>query len=90
MHSSRGELTQLTPLTIGPQNCALAIGHSWRWTRDFAKRVGLPVWRVGGKPLIPAAALISALEREAAPKEIDDGAEIESLRAQLGMRRASR
>ena len=65
-------------------------GVSWRWLRDNAGRLGVPIWRVGGKSVIPAAPLLRALEREAArqePRELTDEDERERLRSRLGVER---
>jgi hypothetical protein len=80
----------IAPLTIGPANAAGMTGVSWRWLRDNAERLGVPIWRVGGKSMIPAAPLLRALEREAAqqePRELTDEEERQRLRSQLGMER---
>jgi hypothetical protein len=80
----------IAPLTIGPRNAAEMTGVSWRWLRDNADRLGVPIWHVGGKSMIPAAPLLEALQREAAarePRELSDEEERENLRHQLGMQR---
>lgn len=79
----------IVPLTIGPGNAVGMTGVSWRWLRDNAERLGVPIWRVGGKSMIPAAPLLRALEREAAqePRELTDEQERQRLRSQLGMER---
>ena len=80
----------IAPLTIGPANAVGMTGVSWRWLRDNAERLGVPIWQVGGKRMIPAAALLRALEREAAqqePRELTDEEERQRLRSQLGMER---
>ncbi|HMJ13976.1 MAG TPA: hypothetical protein VK524_21310 [Polyangiaceae bacterium] len=79
------------PLTIGPGNAIDMTGMPWRWLRENAPRLGVPIWRVGGKGVIPAAALLQALEREAArqkpPRELTDEEECERLRGSLGLAR---
>jgi len=80
----------IAPITIGPSNAVGMTGVSWRWLRDNAGRLGVPIWRVGGKSMIPAAPLLRALEREAAqqePHELTDDEERQRLRSQLGMER---
>ena len=80
----------IAPITIGPANAVGMTGVSWRWLRDNAARLGVPIWRVGGKSMIPAAPLLHALEREAAqeePHELTDEEERQRLRAELGMER---
>lgn len=78
------------PITIGPRNAMEMTGVPWRWLRDNAERLGVPIWRVGGKSVIPAGQLLEALARHAAPKEaqeLSDEEEREILRQQLGMKR---
>lgn len=82
--------SSVAPITIGPSNAVEMTGVSWRWLRDNAGRLGVPIWRVGGKSVIPAAPLLQALEREAAqqePRELTDEEERQKLRSQLGMER---
>jgi hypothetical protein len=83
----------ISPITIGPGNAVGMTGVSWRWLRDNARRLGVPIWHVGGKSMIPAAALLRALERAAAqqePHELTDEEERQRLRSQLGMERIPR
>ena len=83
----------IAPITIGPGNAVGMTGVPWRWLRDNAGRLGVPIWRVGGKSVIPAAPLLQALEREAAqqePRELTDEEERQRLRGQLGMERIPR
>src|SRR4029077_15074275 len=77
----------IAPITIGPGNAVGMTGVSWRWLRDNAGRLGVPIWRVRGKSMIPAAPLLRALEREAAqePRELTDEEERQRLRGELGM-----
>jgi hypothetical protein len=80
----------VAPITIGPRNAVEMTGVSWRWLRDNAQRLGVPIWRLGGKSVIPAAPLLRALEHEAAqqdPRKLTDEQERERLRRQLGMER---
>jgi hypothetical protein len=80
----------LAPITIGPGNAVGMTGVPWRWLRDNARRLGVPIWRVGGKSMIPAAPLLRALEREAGneqPRELTDEEERQRLRVELGMER---
>ncbi len=80
----------IIPITIGPRNAVEMTGVSWRWLRDSARRLGVPIWRVGGKSVIPAAPLLQALKREAAMQErriLSDEEEREQLRCFLGMER---
>ena len=80
----------VAPLTIGPANAVEMTGVPWRWLRDNAGRLGVPIWRVGGKSMIPAAPLLAALEQQAAaqePRELTEEEERQKLRQQLGMER---
>lgn len=80
----------VSPITIGPRNAVEMTGLSWRWLRDNAERLGVALWRVGGKSMIPAAPLLEALEREAAQREsreLTDEEERQRLRYELGMER---
>lgn len=80
----------IAPITIGPGNAAQMTGVPWRWLRDHAGRLGVPIWRVGGKSMIPATPLLQALERLAAaqePRELTEEEERQRLRRQLGMER---
>jgi len=86
---AKSDPTEVIPLTIGPRNCEAAIGQNWRWARDFAVRVGVPIWRVGTKSLIPAQPLLQALEREAAkppPRELTEEEERDAFLARIGYR----
>ena len=90
MNKSCSKLAEgaVTPIYIGPQNCEHVLGQNWRWTRDTAKRLGVPVLRVGGKPLISVAELVPALERDAGATQataLTDDEELEQMRASLGL-----
>jgi hypothetical protein len=78
----------VAPLFVGPANAQHIVGQPWRWTRDFARRAGVAILRVGGKPLIRASELAAALEREAAippSAEVADAAqERDLMRQELG------
>jgi hypothetical protein len=83
------------PLTIGPQNCADVLGVNWRWARTKARELGVPIWTVDGKSVIPASQMLAALERAGmlhepeAPPAPEPGSadELAEMRAKLGMRR---
>jgi hypothetical protein len=78
------------PITIGPSNAVEMTGVSWRWLRDNAEQLGVPIWRLGSKSVIPADPLLKALAREAAQhesREPTDEEEREKLRHELGMER---
>lgn len=49
-------------LLLGPGNSMAAIGASWRWVRDTAKRLGVPFLKVGRKQFVEANAFIAALD----------------------------
>jgi len=52
------------PLALGPANCAAIIGQPWRWTRDTARRLGVPVHRCAGKSWIEAETFLCALRAQ--------------------------
>lgn len=92
MHTSQNDNPQqvFTPIYVTPKNCELALGVKWRWARETALELGVPIIRRGAKTLIVAAPLVEALraaaEREAAaraPKTDED--ERDQMRAQLGL-----
>jgi hypothetical protein len=58
------------PIYVTPTNAEQVIGQSWRWVRDTAKRLGVEILRVGGKPMIRTPELIGAFDREAAGQAI--------------------
>ena len=78
----------VAPLTIGPKNAALVTGQSWRWVRDTAKRLGVPVHRTGGKPWLEPAQWLEAVRADAAPVEkepdVVERDELAALRARFG------
>lgn len=48
--------------TVTRTNCQLVVGMSWRWVMGFVRTHDVPVWRVGTKKLVPARALLAAIE----------------------------
>lgn len=60
------ERAPIAPLAIGPSNAAAALGLSWRETLSLARRLGVPVLASGERRVIPASALLAALERRPA------------------------
>ncbi len=58
-------VAQATPLTIARDNCLAAIGRSWQWTQDAARRLGVEPMRVGRVALYRADELLASLEAEA-------------------------
>lgn len=75
----------VAPIYIGPRNAEHVIGQSWRWCRDTARRLGVPVLRVGGKPLIRAVQFAMALERAAELVELTPEQERQAMLDALGM-----
>lgn len=61
---------EVCPALIGPRNCEAFIGQPWRWVRDTARRLGVPVLTVGGKSFVRAPEMLAALEREAASQPV--------------------
>ncbi len=51
-------------LILGPKNCENAIGWPWRHVRDHARRLGLPLLRLGRKQGVDARAFLAALASE--------------------------
>jgi hypothetical protein len=69
-HESNSQSTRAAapthPLFIGPLNATAMTGHSWRWCRDTARRLGVSVINVRGssKSVIVAAELLDAIARD--------------------------
>jgi hypothetical protein len=87
----------VVPLFVSSMNCRDVVGQSWRWTREIAKQLGVPLISPPGssKTLIPAQALIEALEtagklrepeRPAVP-EAGSADELAAMREKLNLRR---
>jgi hypothetical protein len=93
-NSTSRKRAPVSPIVVGPANCEAAIGQNWRWTRDFAARAGVKIWRVSGKSVIPLEALLKAMEREGemqvldAPAPATEEQELNALAQRLGLVRA--
>lgn len=87
-HYGSTEALVVQPVCIGPRNAALVTGQSWRWCRDVAKRLGVPVRRTAGKPWIDPTQWLEAVRADAEPikatPEVDERDELAALRARLG------
>jgi hypothetical protein len=87
----------VVPLFVSSMNCRDVVGQSWRWTREIAKQLGVPLITPPGssKTLIPAQALIEALEIAGKLREPDrptvpeagSADELALMRARLGVRK---
>jgi len=53
-------------IVIGPANCEAATGWPWRWVRDHARELGVPLLGAGRKCGVRADLLVAALERQPA------------------------
>jgi hypothetical protein len=87
-HAHRIEAPNVTPLMVTPANCEQVLGVKYRWCKERARELGVPVIRIGGKSLIEAAPLVEALKREAASKQpapLIDEEQRSQMRAQLGL-----
>jgi hypothetical protein len=88
-------MSGILPIVIGPANCLAATGWPWRWIRDTAPRLGVPLLVVGRKQGVRADLLLAALERAGAtatsaeqPMAHADPAE--AIRRSLGLRRVAK
>lgn len=54
------------PLLLGPANCESAVGFSWRFVRDHAPVLGVPIIGTGRKRCVRADLFVAALERSGA------------------------
>jgi hypothetical protein len=85
------ERLHLMALTAGPANIALLFGLTPRTAYRTAERLGVRIWRVGTKRLIPVEPFLAALEREAMKNESptpavrSDEDERAAIRAELGL-----
>ena len=75
------------PIAIGPKNAESMIGHSWRWLRDHAAELRVPIVVIDGKRLIPAEPLRVALEARAptAAGEATAADELAAMRARVAL-----
>lgn len=58
----RSGKVEVRPLLLGPKNCLAAIGADWRWCRDQARALGVPLVGVGRKQFVRADLFLAALE----------------------------
>ena len=72
-------------LTISPANSIAATGLQWQFAKRFAREHGVPIWTVGRKSVIPAAALLAALERAAATSAAEPVDELAQARHAMGL-----
>jgi hypothetical protein len=85
----------VTPIIIGPKNAEAATGWPWRWVRDTARALGVPVIGYGKKLGVRADLFIAALERVGPGAVAPDGTldlgddAAEAVRRALGKRRRS-
>jgi hypothetical protein len=86
--------TLVAPLVVGPKNSEAATGWPWRWVRDTARALGVPIIGHGRKLGVRADQFLAALERldqaDVTPGgtiELTDPAE--AVRRALGKRRRS-
>ena len=91
----------VAPLLLSSDNAVAAVGQSWRWCRDQARALGVPVIEAGRKSFIDAARFIEALradrtatpapalpaEPDEAPVELSPEQAAEVVRRSLGKRR---
>ena len=87
--------TLAAPLFIGRDNAQAVIGRPWRWVRDAASALGVPMVRHGRATLIPAQALTEALLAAGNPQLAPAGeppptpSTADDVLAALGKRRKS-
>jgi hypothetical protein len=83
-------MDHVAPLFIGPANAIAVTGCPWRWVRDRAVELGVPILGTKKKGVINAAAFVAALEcGSAAPNhdlEAPPSDAAEQLRRRLGLR----
>jgi hypothetical protein len=60
-------IERVSPLFISTGNAEAATGQSWRWCKNMAALLNVPVLGAGKKQLIDAAKFRDALERLAEP-----------------------
>jgi len=53
---------RVAPLFISTGNAEACTGQSWRWCRDMARALGVPLLGAGKKQLVDAAKFRAALE----------------------------
>lgn len=71
------------PVLLGPKNCEAAVGAPWRWVRDQAAVLGVPLVGSGRKQFVRAdlflAALEAANETTEPPAELDAAEQVRRL-----------
>ncbi len=65
------------PLLLGPANCESAVGLPWRFVRDHAPELGVPIIGTGRKRCVRADLFIEALERSGAGGDLPSVAKAE-------------
>lgn len=91
--STSREPVHAMALTAGPGNIEALFGLKPRTAYRTAERLGVPIWRIGTKRLIPVDLFMAALEREAMKNvpppsaELSEEAAQDALLAKLGLRR---
>lgn len=90
-----GTTVAAVPVMLGPRNAAVVTGFPWRWCRDTAKALGVPMIGYGRKRGIRPDAFLAALEssnrNRPAAEDPMSGAELAArLRQALGKVRVSR
>jgi len=93
--STRSAFLHAMPLTAGPSTIEALFGLKPRNAYRTAERLGVPIWHVAGKRLLPVALFLAAIEREALknapvepPRELTEEEEQDAILARIGVRRA--
>ncbi len=84
----------VAPFVVGPKNAEAATGWPWRWVRDTARALGVPIIGHGRKLGVRADLFLAALDRVDPCQVAPDGAldvadPAETVRRALGKRRRS-
>ena len=82
----------VAPLILGPANSESATGWPWRFVKERARALGVPVLGSGKKQGVSASAFLAALERapaldQHAPSPLTAEQAAEQVRAMLGKAR---
>ena len=89
--TKRSEYDMVSPLCIGPGNALAAVGAPWRWCRDTAHDLGVPLVGTKRRQLIPAGDFLAALKaakvEAGAPLDIVYADPAAEIRRRLGLRR---
>lgn len=78
----------MTPIYLGPSNCAAVVGEPWPRVRDRAARLGVRRVQAGKSRLVPVADYLAALAREADTATVEPVDPAEQVLAALRARRA--